>query len=64
LINNLKTIINYNKLKKLHQQLQALKAYEYYMVECEAAFFADQMQLTHFVFDKILTNKDIQQDVW
>jgi cyclopropane fatty-acyl-phospholipid synthase-like methyltransferase len=50
-------------IKKGYKE-ETYKAYEYYMVECEAAFFADQMQLSHFVFDKVVSTRDVKRDVW
>jgi cyclopropane-fatty-acyl-phospholipid synthase len=43
---------------------ELIKAYEYYMTECEAAFMTNTMQLTHFVFDNILHNYEIKSDVF
>lgn len=40
-----------------------IKAYEYYMAECESAFFADHMQTSHFVFDKVIDNRAIKSDI-
>lgn len=44
--------------------LKTIKAYEYYMSECEAAFYNNQMQLSHFVFDKVFDNQSIVDDVF
>lgn len=41
-----------------------IKAYKYYMLTCEIAFWNNHMQLSHFVFDKIKNNRAVVRDVF
>ena len=44
--------------------MQKLRAYDYYMTECEVGFLRNNLQVTHFVFDKVRSLSDIQHDVF
>lgn len=50
---------NYDKLKKLNYKDKTIRAYDYYFAICEAAFWVGNMDLTHFVFDKVDTLKEV-----
>jgi cyclopropane-fatty-acyl-phospholipid synthase len=36
-----------------------IRKYEFYMAECAAAFYADRLNITHFVYDKIALLTDV-----
>ena len=60
--NNLKQA--YPDLLAKGYTMQKLRAYDYYMTECEVGFLRNNLQVTHFVFDKVQSLSDIQQDVF
>jgi cyclopropane fatty-acyl-phospholipid synthase-like methyltransferase len=46
-----------------HTQDRVL-AYEYYMASCEAAFWQNRMQVTHFVFDRLSDVSKLAHEVF